>query len=633
MKNFKYLSLVIILSFFFFTKATAKHIDIEGNFIALYIDKQNHGQSELNYYLKTKKRKLYKLKFKNKLKHPEKIKALKLSGDLQGREIKVESFQETEKSKNFRLVNATQSEARANQRTLVIPLLNTSYNTGFLYSSLELNNLFFSSSGTSLKKYFNEVSNSIISFNGIAGKTVNVSGIFNEFTNGLCVPGESLIDGYAWLFALDTIYQEYDLEQYDRVSIVVPNDSLCLGTGVLGVGTLGKLEFENSLGRTFEFSFNFVRSYNEPIGNDDTFVAIAAHEMGHNLGLKHDNANSCGEEIFDSECPSIEYGGAHSIMGYATNLAHINAIHQEDLGWFSSSNEIVNVSRSSSEQTITIAPMASNSTLPKAIKIARGDGSHYMIEYRKPINIASNKAFDFDSDYDGFLVYLNNDSYHNDSILFRADMEDMRPNLNNYSSANNVYYDGLAAQTFSTKANFRSNFIDAVNKIQVIPISLDSDLATLRVVFDGDDSADDSANDGGSDNSGSTSENSIITTVSYPGKATKTSFEPVLNASAKTKLKFTVNFPDSKYRGLKVKIYFGSNIVRHYVKGSKKFKKLTSSSISFPVKFAPENNFFNWFNEYRTEDGYYEIPVTLIIKRGKRSRQYEYTTLKVKSSL
>lgn len=671
---------------------SAKLTSVEGSLLSFYIDKKDHDKSEIRHYLRTKEGKAYKLHFKRAPRHPEEIKSIRLKGLINDRDIEVESFEELEDTRKFRLQGGTQAEARGNQRTLVVPMRNTSSNTGFLYSGSALYNLYFSNSSVSLQSYFDEVSDSVISFTGNVANTMNVAGISDQYIKGVCVPGEELFDGYGWLYALDAVYKQHDLRNYDRVSIVLPNDSLCLGPNTLGIGSLGKEEFEDATGKRFSFSFNFVRSYTEPVSNANTFVSVAVHEMGHNLGLKHDNGNSCGKTLFKSSCRSVEYGGAHSIMGFATNLAHVNAIHQEDLGWFT--NEIVNISGTRVDQTVTISPMASDSTLPKAIKIARGDGAYYMVEYRKPVNMAAHKSFNASTNYDGFLVYLNNDRASNDSILFASD-----------------FGSSTSAQSFSTRAGFTTPFVDDVNKIQIIPENLGTDSATLRIVI-GTGVATQASSDYIKDwelkvpNS-----NFIVTSKSYgyelsPKKYDRDEFKanvkriewdfdgdsvtdkigyyddyishvyrkagiftitatvyladgttkvfsyenfevrdyinssvtPVnsssssggaeLNRYTKTKLRYTLDFMDNAFSGAPLKVIFPKSLNK-LIKYKKKYKIAQSSkSVNFTILFRSETKMLSKLYQYRNENGDYDIPIKVV---GKHAGTYD-VTLELKSS-
>jgi hypothetical protein len=457
--------------------AASDQLRFTGTLISFYVDHgldegHDHIHDDIRYYLRTTQGKAFRLQFKNPPKEPEKISKINIQGKLLvNDEIEVLDYQEDLGTKIINLAKVQVASARSNQRTLVVPINNLRSSTGFLYQGQKLHDLVFSNTQLSLNTYFNEVSGSRISFSGEVASVLNLSG-------NLCAERE-LFAGNGWLDVLNLIYRNYDLTQFDRLSIIVPNDSLCLGNGAIGVGSLGKVEFETNQGKIFQLSFNFVRSYTEPIGNDVTFLSLLAHEFGHNLGLRHDNGNSCGRQIFSSNCPSVEYGGAHSIMGYASSLAHPNLIHKEKLRWIDSS-DIVTIRNSSHNAEYTLAAVASKSQLPKAIKLMRNDGSFYLIEYRQPINMESHNAFVHPANYDGFLVYLNNNKLKNDSILLRSDLVDLRSQLGpiKYGS----YHNFSKAKEFSVFAPFESGFVDPVNRIQVIPVTRNSETITLRII-------------------------------------------------------------------------------------------------------------------------------------------------------
>ena len=460
-----------------FTGASAAKLSLEGSLITLYVDhslhiEQEHKHNEdLRYYLRTKQGKTYRLKFKQAPSEAEKISQINIQGNLIANdEVEVLSYQEKPSSKKFSLVNADKSSARSNQKTLLVPIQNPHSNSGFLYQGQQLSDLVFSNSGLSLQTYFKEVSGSRISFSGQVAPVLQLSGSF-------CAERQ-LFSGKAWLSVLELIYKNYDLSKFDRLSVIVPDDPYCLGSSALGVGSLGKAEFEDNNGKRFSISFNFVRSYTEPSTNDVSFISILAHEFGHNLGLRHDNGNSCGKEVFSKSCPSIEYAGAHSIMGIAPSLAHMNLIHKENLAWVDS-QEIITINDSRHDAEYTLSAVSANNSLPKAIKIARADGSYYVIEYRQPINMESYQAFNDPISYNGFLVYLSNNKASNNSILLRSDLVDLRSQLG--SLEHGVYNNYNQAKKFSVLAPFSSSFVDNVNKIQVTPLMMDSEKIIVKV--------------------------------------------------------------------------------------------------------------------------------------------------------
>jgi hypothetical protein len=458
--------------------AVGDQLTLTGTLITLYVDHaldEGHDHihnDDIRYYLRTTQGKAFRLQFKNPPRQAEAISKINIQGKLLiNDEIEVLDYKEDLSTNITNLAKVQVASARSNQRTLVVPINNLRSSIGFLYQGQKLHDLVFSNTQLSLNTYFSEVSGSRINFSGEVAPVLNLSG-------NLCAERE-LFAGNGWLDVLNIIYRNYDLTQFDRLSIIVPNDPLCLGAGAIGVGSLGKVEFETNQGKIFQLSFNFVRSYTEPIGNDATFLSVLAHEFGHNLGLRHDNGNSCGKQIFSRTCPSIEYGGAHSIMGYASSLAHLNSIHKEKLRWLDSS-DLITIRDSRHDAEYTLAAVASKSQLPKAIKLMRNDGSFYVIEYRQPINMESHNAFVHPANYDGFLVYLNNNKLNNDSILLRSDLVDLRRQLGpvKYGS----YHSFNQAKEFSVLAPFESGFVDPINKIQVIPVTRNSETITVRII-------------------------------------------------------------------------------------------------------------------------------------------------------
>jgi hypothetical protein len=223
-----------------------------------------------------------------------------------------------------------------------------------------------------------------------------------------------------------------------------------------------------------------VKSTQIPSGNKNTFVGIAAHEFGHNLGLKHDNGNACGKKIFKTQCPSLAYGGAHSIMGGSNNLAPINAIHQEDLGWMIKGQHIINVT-GEVDQVFTIQTMESQSYLPRAIKIKRGDGANYYIEYHQIQGLASIRTFDHSALYNGFKVYVKDETSINDSVLLRTDMVNLEYRLKDHRLGEE-YYNFVEAIKFAHKSDFTTEFYDSVNHIKVKLEQKSDSSIQLRVI-------------------------------------------------------------------------------------------------------------------------------------------------------
>jgi M6 family metalloprotease-like protein len=369
----------------------------------------------------------------------------------------------TNNSRNRRdLFGATAADARGNKRVLVVPVGDPNASRdSFMWTDEFIKDALFSNTGSSLNTYYKEVSSDRVSFFGQMREFLVV--------DGLC-QGGNIFDNGGADFLIRFIDEEVDLSRFDMVSFVFPDDDNCLG-GALGVGTVGLVRYTNPFGNATKVGFNFNKSAGASIGNDIYFLKVVTHEFGHNFGLDHDNASTCGEDIFDGECESMEYGGVHSIMGFSPNLAHVNAIQQHDLEWLTD-DQVLILDEASINREIDLRALASsNESSVKAVKIKRNDGSYYTVEYRSPIGMETKAYANQTLDYGGVQIYLNNDNHKKDSVLIRKDFKVFDP-----SSRSEVL--ALFDQT-----TFKPNelFYDSVSDIRITPLRVSSQQATILI--------------------------------------------------------------------------------------------------------------------------------------------------------
>lgn len=115
---------------------------------------------------------------------------------------------------------------------------------------------------------------------------------------------------------------------------------------------------------------------------------VAAHELGHNLGLYHSHALECGAVTMGGSCNSIEYGDVFDVMGGGGGPTHFNAVQKDLLGWldYGVSPPITNVVASG---TYTLDGFEPPGTDPKALRVPTALGDWYYVEYRRPIGFDS----------------------------------------------------------------------------------------------------------------------------------------------------------------------------------------------------------------------------------------------------
>ncbi|ERI51697.1 hypothetical protein N878_06145 [Pseudomonas sp. EGD-AK9] len=156
----------------------------------------------------------------------------------------------------------------------------------------------------------------------------------------------------------------YNLANYDRFIFAFPTISAC---GYTGMGQVGAWPSSSWI-------------------NGSMTLRTVAHELGHNLGLRHAHAMDCGDTTLGSSCTTHEYGDTLDIMGYSGTVGHFNTFSKELLGWLSSGN-LVNVNSAGS---FYVQPNSKATSATKVLKIAKGidsasgKPSYYYVDFRQP---------------------------------------------------------------------------------------------------------------------------------------------------------------------------------------------------------------------------------------------------------
>ena len=535
-------------------------------------------------------------------------------------------------SKKFALSNSSQSETTGSKKLLVVMITDSSYSDdGIPYSQAQIEQI-FSTGSTSLKDYMTKASDSKFNLTVDVLDTLAVSNLCQSdslFAHGAEDDALAVVDNAIG-----------NLASYDFVTFIVPDSDACLADAA-GIGTVGKMSYFANAG-LLELGVNFTRSYNAA-SYDNAMLSTGIHEFGHNLGLQHDNSNSCGTAIFSATaCPGIEYGGSHSIMGLAPNIAHFNTIQKQDLGWLSSS-EILTIDSNSLTKDIELLPVSSTASGYKAIRIRRNDGRYYFIEYRQPIGYDAIADQDFMSsflNFSGFLVYLDEQTIGNRPILMDSNFEDYRSSSQLVDLGSEAYYTNFdVAYQMHDKAPFTINdtFHDTVSDIEVTASSLNSSSALITVnkgsVADDSGSSDDSGSDDDSTNNGSGNDSS---------GDDPTSFDTMLIDAKTLSEDFAVKFKKKKKAFLLI-------TPNQFATSDRVFTVINSSTNK--KLFKVKNNAFTAFDGasikviiasekklqkhgYTVDaDGYYNFTIYIREKAVSSDFATIPVTLKVKSSL
>jgi M6 family metalloprotease-like protein len=231
-----------------------------------------------------------------------------------------------------------------------------------------VNDIFFSSSGRSVRTYWEEASYGKASASGTVAGPYTLDRIYT-------------CDEYNQMraAAIAAADPDVDFRNYTRVFIVFPNPGSC---GWAGLGTLGCSSSSSADGSFTASTSWLLASY---MGSRDNGVKLSTHEGGHNLTLHHASSRDFGTEPLGplgAAGTLSEYGDPFNTMG-SWNFGHYGAPHKVRLGWLTGSN-VQTIETGASQ---TILPFETATGGLQAMKIRRGTGNNawLWLEYRRPL--------------------------------------------------------------------------------------------------------------------------------------------------------------------------------------------------------------------------------------------------------
>ena len=312
-------------------------------------------------------------------------------------------------------------------------------------------------------------------------------------------------------------------------------------------------------------------------------------------------------------------------------MAHFNMIQKEDLGWVGSS-ETLTINDNSLTKDITLLPVSSSQSGIKMIKVRRADGRYYSVEYRQALGYDGIKERSFNNlNFDGFLVYLDEESIGNRPLMMDSQFEDFRASSDLTTGTGVSFYVNFdITDSMHERGLFSLNeiFNDTVSDIVVTAQSLGSGSATITVnrgsvIDDGSDDVDPDDVDP-DDGSGD-----VTFDASFISARTLSS---VITLDLKKKTKVLLVIPDDETKVDDFTVY---KAVR-----SSAFKKISKlkknrfdlyGGVTVPIFLAPEKTFIKKGLQ-SDSNGEYTVSVTIKEKGRFPSSSPQAMSFKVKSA-
>ncbi len=142
---------------------------------------------------------------------------------------------------------------------------------------------------------------------------------------------------------------------------------------------------------------------------------VAAHELGHNLGLFHSHSRRCSTGPLDGTCTVDEYGDTFDVMGAASVRALHHASFRVGVNWLTTA-EVTTVTPTLGAEYVEWITSAATWWGPRVLRVPRlGRTDSFYIEWREPVG-ADFVLSPYTALNNGVTVYLGS-NYRDQSII------------------------------------------------------------------------------------------------------------------------------------------------------------------------------------------------------------------------
>lgn len=322
--------------------------DVEGTVEVVHSDNFASKQADFKYYLKTQKAERLEMRLKRgqvSLKPGEKV---KVHGTKQNGVV------EAADASGIQQTAPAPVAATTGTKKVAVVMINFADRRTEAFTADAARGVVFTNND-SVKNYYAEDSRGKLNMTGKLRSDGDVFGWYQ-------IPASSAGCNYTnWASQANSAASAagVDLSGYDNIIYAFPRVSSCGWAGLAYVPG----------------SQSFI--------NGELDLRVVGHELGHNYGSHHANSYTCtlsGVRVaISNSCTSDEYGDPFDIMG-SGDTRHHNNFNLGRLGFLDAGN----TSTPTTDATYNLVNPESVSTGVQALRIPRGNGTYYYIEYRQP---------------------------------------------------------------------------------------------------------------------------------------------------------------------------------------------------------------------------------------------------------